>query len=213
MKTYKIYFLVAILVAIGFMGVATKKVFGNPSSIGFYRSAVASTTLNYLTFGTATATPVLDTQADIQNLGTSVSAPADMANLEIIWTASSTQSELKIAFEYASDVATTSTNFPVNCQLTPANCDWFSDTVSGVFASGATTTIPVNLNTSNSYDWSFASSSSTVGGVAGGAKDNIASRIITVPVPTRYVRAVISVPGTAQPGAFWTNWVYKRQNR
>lgn len=120
--------------------------------------------------------------------GCAAAGSVDRAVFLAQFTGSSTVSAVQIAFEYSQD-----------------NQDWYGDRV---FTS-ASTTQSFSINQPNTYLWGF-SSSSVSGGVIGSTTVN--NRAIDVPTPTRYVRAVVTVPAGALNGAFWAEFVGKRQS-
>ena len=160
----------------------------NPSY--FYGSnGTATTTVTYMTPGTATTTDVLKVQA----VGTSA---ADNAALLVQFTGSSTLSTLNIALEYSNDTVN-------DCAATPTACDWYGDAT--MF--GATTTQAVSLNPLHSYTLQFAST--TVGGAAGTATRT--TRVLRLETPTMWVRAVATVPIGSTNGAVWLRFIGRKQ--
>lgn len=119
--------------------------------------------------------------------GCGTAGSADSAVFATQLTGSSTATVLNTIFEYSQD-----------------GVDWYSDTLS----QGATTTPGQALNTARSYTLTFASS--TVGGI-GGTGNGRVYRTITVPTPTRYVRAIQSLAPASTNGAIWSEFVSKRQ--
>jgi len=180
-------FLVAIAVILGsHQGIAE----ANPSQFVESKSTAATTTLTYMTAGTATTTVVFDTSDG--------GFPTESAILLVNRTASSTGSQTKIQFEFSMGASGT------DCAVAGANCDWYSDHVS-YDALNSTTTAPF-FTTGNSLTWQFASS--TPGGTL--TRDAMAIKIET---PTRYVHAILTVPIGALNSAIWTEFVGKVQNR
>lgn len=160
-------------------------------------TAAATSTVTYMTPGTATTTTfVYDAYADGNN------EKADAATLGIQFTGSSTASSIKIDFEYAFN------NSLANCQTTPTACDWYKDSLLGTNAVVGTTTNGTLGIVPNSYQLSF--SSSTINGAAGSS--TIATRLITLPTVARYIRAVISMPIGSLNGAVWATIRPSRQN-
>ena len=177
---------IALLLAGSFGGY----VYANPSQ--FLRSyatdncgvPVATTSVTYLTPGVSTSTPTFDTQCDG---GLSV----DSASLLVYFNASSTGSTLVINFEYSDN-----------------GTDWFSNSLNDV-----STSTPNNLNLNNALTWNFSSSTVGKGGQANADGRNYDSKIVNVKTPTRYVRAIIGMPGGSLNGAVWTEFVAKKQSR
>lgn len=158
--------------------------------------SVATTTLVYLTPGTGTTTLVLDTK-----LGASTGM--DSAVLLVQQNGSSSvASTLNIAFEYAPDLA------GVDCVATPTACSWYKDNLLGDRATVGTTTSLLSVNTANSY--TMLMSSSTVGGLAGNSL--FTTKAFTVSVPTRYVRAVFTVPSGSLNSGIYAEFDAKKQN-
>lgn len=171
------------------------KVSANPSqNQSSNLTATTSTSVGFMTPGTATTTYYKDTQAD----GSFI---ADAGFLEVQFNASSTSSTLNWTYEYANDVS------GVDCTATPLVCDWYTDSLLNDF--GTTTTKYVALN--NTYSWTFASTSS--GGAGVSANNNRGTKILTVYTPVRYIRAVFSIPPGSTNGAVWANFITKRQSR
>jgi hypothetical protein len=161
----------------------------NPSY--FYgSSATATSTPMYMTAGTATSTYVLKVQSN----GNSA---ADNAAFLLQLTGSSTASQAQVAFEYANDTVN-------DCAVTPTTCDWYTDT----YTRNATTTQTVSLIGGTSYVLNFAST--TVGGAAGTGNGRM-TRIINVPTPTMYVRAVVTLPPGSTNAAVWGQFIARKQ--
>lgn len=119
--------------------------------------------------------------------GAGAAGSTDGAVFTVQLIGSSTATTLNIAFEYSQD-----------------NVNWYNDRL----ITSASTTQTFNLNSPNIYQWSF-SSTSVQGGVAGITTTN--RRIITVPTPTRYVRAVLTLPAGSLNGSVWGEFIGKRQ--
>lgn len=149
----------------------------------------ASTSVTYMTPGLATTTYYMDTENN----------SVDSAIFDAQQTGSSTASVSTIAFEYAMPAA------GFDCDTTPTACDWYPDAI--MWPSYATTTGQQNINTPNSVSLKFAST--TQGGIVGNSVRT--NRAIYVPTPTRYVRAVVTIPPGGTNSAFWGEFVAKRQ--
>lgn len=143
-------------------------------------SLTATTSVSYMTAGTATTTYTFDT-------GCATAGSADSAVFVAQLTGSSTATILTTSFEYSQD-----------------GVDWYSDSLS----QGATTTSAQALTPARTYTLAFAST--TVGGL-GGVGNGRVYRAITVPTPTRYVRAIQSLTPASTNGAVWGEFVSKRQ--
>lgn len=155
-------------------------------------TTTATTSVVYMTPGAATTTKYFDS-------GQGTANSADSAILEIQQTGSSTVSQINIAFEYARYSGT-------DCIATPSSCDWYATDLSNQATTSATQDITLAQNFSMKF-------SSTTQGGAVGAGDGRLLRIVNVPTPTRYVRAIITVPtssGMLNSGV-WAEFIGKRQ--
>lgn len=186
MKKIFIYLGTALAASTFFAAIA----YANPSEYATSSStATATSTLVFMTPGTATTTLYYDAYGD------SSGYKADSAALALQFTGSSTASSLRVTFEY------TYGNSLANCMTTPAACDWYGDTLYGVNSVVSTSTTAMTIGAVNSYLVPFASS--TLNGVAGNGR--ITSRLVNIPVPTRYVRAVITMPVGSLNGGVWAS--------
>ena len=187
-------FLSGLLLAIaatilGIMNVASANPLRFPNTL---RSATATSTVNYMAAGVGTTTsPTLDAFAQSSTSSGQPSAFAhDYATLFVQMGASSTVSALRINIEYSHD-----------------NMDWYEDT--GSYYSGyATTTKPFDVGQVAQFHLGFASS--TPGRVATEG-DATTTRAIKIATPTRYVRAIFSVPAGAEGANVWSEWVPIKQ--
>lgn len=185
--------LTTILIVGSFGALAVKAM---PSFFVKSDTAYASTTVTYLSPGNATSTVYFDT-------GRGTTEAMDTAVLFTQFTASSTNSILNISLEYADVTA------GVNCQDTPTACDWYGNTL--LYERGlGTTTIPASLNTSYFYQWKYASTTQGGGGVV--AANNRDLRVINIPTPTRYVRAIYTLNIGGTNGAVSGYFVGQREN-
>lgn len=173
----------AVLLAMGAVGIA----FANASFFGIgAQTSVATSSPAYMTPGTATSTVYWDTY---QTQGGVPTRP-DLATLLVLFNASNTSATLGIALEFADNIS------GVNCVTTPTACDWYRNYVSDPVMFG-TTTPAVGIGEPFTVSWKFASS--TMGGSATTSPYSTAA--ITVPTPTRYMRAVLTMTGGN--GAVW----------
>lgn len=182
------------LVIVSFVVLSTPT-HANPSQIE-QSNYTATTTVSYMTGGTATTTYYYDTQT----YGTGA---ADNAVLGIQFSASSTNSKLNLNLEYAN-------NTPgVDCTVSPALCDWYANNLSDL----ATTTPGVNLVTVQTYVWQFASSTIGLGNAIATNQRDL--KFISVKTPARYIRAVftLSVGQTNGNGGVWASFIGKREQR
>lgn len=189
--------LILSVAAFGFVYVSmTQKVFGNQF---FFpqpaKTATATTSVNYMTVGKATTTVTYDSWGRSGSNQTDIgqTTGADEAILLVQLTASSTNTVLNITYEYSMD-----------------GIDWFQD---NTFSMGTSSLASYLVATRNSFTWQYASS--TVGGAAVAAGTATSTKAFTVPTPTRFVRAVLSLSGVASTaslnGAVWAAIVPKNQ--
>lgn len=156
-------------------------------------TTTASTTVTYMTAGTATTTKYFDA-------GVAGAQAVDNAVFLTQLTGSSTGAVLNVAFEYAMPTS------GADCIATPTACDWYAD---ALFANtNASSTQKYSINNANAFALTFAST--TQGGAAGRGDGRIL-RAVTVPTPTRYVRAVMTLPSGSTNGAVWGEFTGKRQ--
>lgn len=154
-------------------------------------TASATTTLTFMTPGTATTTVVQTATNNGNTMG------LNAATLLVQFTGSSTASSLAVSFEYANNDA------GVDCSVTPTVCDWYKDGLLGASAIVSTTTQIVSLAAATAYTLPFAST--TVGGVLGTASRT--TRIINVQTPAQYVRAVFTLPIGSLNGAIYAKFL------
>lgn len=180
------------LMCIGSVFVFASITHANPSAYATTaQTATATTTVSFMTPGLATTTLVYDSYAARPVL-------ADKASLAVQFTGSSTSSVLSIAYEYTNGAP------GLDCLGTPSSCDWYKDNM--LVPVTATTSQSYSVNLPISFTWTFASSSQ-----AGAAITSDRSmKILTVPTPARYVRAIFSLTGTN--GAIWAQIVPAKQN-
>lgn len=191
LRTLTIGTVIALIFVTAFAMFYTVK--ANPSYFYRAQSAAATTTLSYMTPGLATTTQIVD-------LSVNSAQGADSAAFLIQFFGSSTVSILNMTFEYSQG------GNGLDCVNNANACDWYKDSLFG--ANIATSTTNVDLDIANNYQLTF--SSSTVG-IAGGNAPRT-TRIIELPTPARYIRAVLSIaPGTLN-GAVWSEFITKRQS-
>lgn len=160
----------------------------------------ATTTLSFITAGFSTSTTIaFDTYA---NGGGNGYATNDAA-LEIQFTASSSATIYNWYYEYAQGGPS------ANCVNVPASCDWYADNLQANTV-GSTTPGTYVLNSINRYQFTYASSTQGAGLVTANQTLPV-DKIVTVQVPTRYVRAVFSIPPGSLPGAVWASFVGRKQ--
>ncbi len=187
---------IALVLAIMFM-FSIQFVSANPSF--FIRqndglTTTATTSVSYMTAGTATTTYYFDSQANGNPNG------ANSATLLWQFTASSTNSTQDMYLEYA--------HAGESCITAPTSCDWY-------YHATSTVSNPSVAATSYFARWQFASTTTGLG--TSGASRGL--REIEIPTPTRYARVMFVIPssligaGTASSSAVWAEIVAKKENR
>lgn len=159
----------------------------NPLRIGTsQRSATATTTVVAMTPGTATTTNTYDAYS--QPSGFALNRATLFVQLGGATVPTAT---MNINFEYSND-----------------GVDWYE--VAGGYNFGwATSTKPFDLAQVFQYKFNFASSTAGLGVVP--LTDATTTRAILVDTPTRYVRAIFSVPPGASNVNVWSEWVPLRE--
>ena len=146
-------------------------------------TTATSTPLGFLTPGTATTTVYFDSLANGNPFG------AESAILALQLTGSTTPNNVAVAtttysvlLEYAQAGS--------NCITAPTSCDWYSKHT---------------VATTTKLGWQ------TEKGVL--VSSTTPTKIfMDVETPTRYTRAVISIPAGSTNGSFWAEFVAKKQN-
>lgn len=178
------YFIPAAIVLAGLVGATA--VFANPFYTGTTaRTAVATSTVAYITAGNATTTPIYDSYEQYgtnQTNGGNVTLPNEVAVL-IQGAASSTATIVNVACEYSD-----------NYNGTSGVGDWYQNETLP-----ATSTGPLNITNPITYTFTYAST--TVGGVPVTANTNRYQKVFICPAPIRFVRAVITMSGAN--GSVW----------
>lgn len=201
MKTLKYTgILVAVIAVLGFIGAVggfdSKTAFANPFYVGTKaKTALATTSVAYLTTAIATSTYIYDSyeqNGTNQTNGGNITLPDSVAVL-LQGSASSTLTTVSVSCEFGDDTAPNGV------------IDWYQNDVLG-----ATTTNPGVQNISGINSFTFTFASSTMGGAASNATNQTRyQKAVLCPVPTRYVRAVISVTGGN--ASVWSVIVPKKQ--
>lgn len=196
--------ILAVLAAIALVGSAliANPAWANPTGWGTTaQSASATTSPSFMTPGTATTTVVYDSfqiNGTNQSQGGSSAFATDEAVLLVQMTASSTFTQMNISFEYSND-----------------RVDWYQDNLLAMPAQEATTTPTRSIASANSVVWRYASSTPGQGVVS--ATNNLDMKALTVPTPTRYVRAIFTLATTSgafiDNGAVWAQFVPKKEVR
>lgn len=153
----------------------------NPNFFLQSNAGTATTTVTFMTPGTATTTTAaFDT-------GAGGAQGSDSAALVECMQASSTGTTLNTTIEYSQDAIT-----------------WYENNLV------STSTPLATIQSPNSFTWAFAST--TVGG-GGIGNNNSACKIVPVLTPTKYVRAVFTLPAASKNAAVYGgNFIAKRQN-
>jgi hypothetical protein len=161
----------------------------NPSHfLPTVKTAAATTTPNYLTPGTGTTTLTYDSYT------TSIPDALDSAVLMVQFTGSSTASTLNIAIQYSD-----------------GGDDYYQDGQG--WANYASSTKTFDISQIYQYSWQYASTSRAFlfgSNVTGTSTDY---RIIRIPTPTRFVRAVFTLPQGSLNGAVWAKWLPEQENQ
>lgn len=152
-------------------------------------TTTATTSVSYMSPGAATTTAYIDT-----GLG---AGSTDTATLAVQFNGSSTASIINVNYEFSQG------GNGQDCINVPASCDWYQSNLEA-----STTGSVVLVNQPQSISWAFASSSQ---GGANVLSTNRALKLLKVLTPTRYVRAIVTVPAGAGNSAVWTEFIAKRQ--
>lgn len=140
-------------------------------------SATATSTQAFLTVGVATSTTIYDSYEQYgtnqQNAG-NITLPDSVAVL-VNGVASSTSSVINVACEYSN-----------NYNGVTGNGDWYQNEIYP-----ATSTGPLTVAVPLSFSFQYAAS--TLGGIA--LPGTRFQKVVECPMPTRFVRAIVSVTG------------------
>src|SRR3990167_10772370 len=182
-------YLIAFVLVLGVISLAffSKEADPNPDQILTKATAAATTTVTYIAAGTATTTLSWDTQEDG---GFSV----DEATLNIMFAATTTTSILNIQVQHSQN-----------------GIDWFPGAPGNVTAY-ATSSTPFDIGTIQTVSYRFSSTTQDQIAVTD-ARSATSTRATRIPVPERYVRAIFSIDPAGGNGAFWAQFVGKRENR
>jgi hypothetical protein len=173
-KKYLITIGIALVIIAGIGLSFTRPADANPVSSTCGESSSATSSPNYMTPGTGTTTITCLVQPPN-------ASGAVEAFVAINRTASSTASDIKIDIEYSMD-----------------GVNWYSNNTSDL----GTTTPQIALAPTQSFILRFASSTLPGGGQIP-VPNNREARIFKIATPTKYVRAVISVPiGSLNSGVY-----------
>lgn len=168
------------------LGLFFSVVKANPSLFTTNQTNSATTTVTYLTAGTATTTLTYDA-----NLLYGDSFASNGASLLIQFAGSSSASTLNADIQYSQD-----------------GIDWYGLSGGTDVDNGIGSTSP-SIGNATVVTLTFASS--TIDKSAGITATT--SRIVNLDMPTRYVRAIFSLPAGSPRGAVWAQFVAQKQNR
>lgn len=154
-----------------------------PLTIGTTTPASASSTL--ATYSIIRAGAATSTSQILNSYAAGTYGSLDSAVLFIQATATGTAPIVKWRYEYSQDAI-----------------DWYSESIETT--TNATTTVV--SQTAKEYQWAWAS---TTAGTANGTSTNF--KMVNVPTPTRYVRAVFYLPAGSANVAIFNQWVSKNQ--
>lgn len=205
MKLQKIHIIGLTLVVVGLLLLGWQgKVFGNASIFGpRAASATASSSPQFLVAGSATQATSTSVVYDSYNVdgtnqtnngGTDI---PDMLSLKEYVQASSTLTVYKTWVEYSDGVP------GVSCVSSPNACDWYENNLE-TYAAGS-----IAIATPNTWTYTYASTSQ--GQILSPTNENRGAKIFSVRMPTRYVRAYVTIAG--KNGSVYLEWVPKRQLR
>lgn len=190
-------FKVGVVSAIALAGIALFALAGTASAAYYFsgtvQTATATSTPAYMTPGTATSTLVYNTYTNT-NVATATpsgsNAPSTATSVTLLGqlTGSSTSAVIKITPEYSFD-----------------GIDWYQGY--GLLGLYATSTPNPTLSYSNVDSLTIPFASTTVGGASG--TQSIDHFAITIPVPTKDVRFVVTLTGAN--AAFWGQVVPTKQ--
>lgn len=158
----------------------------NPSLFTSKTTATATTTVAFLQAGTGTTTLTYDA-----SLQSGDSFASNGAVLLIQFAGSSTLSTLNADIQYSQDGA-----------------DWYSIAQGSDISSGIGSSSP-SLSNPSVITLSFAST--TVDKSAGNTATT--TRMANFTMPTRFIRAIFTIPVGALNGALWAQFVAQKQNR
>lgn len=179
---YKLGIIIGIIGILGVVfGFGIQKVKANPSY--FLQSSGTASATSTGTYMSAGNATTTETLDSF----TGTFQGVDSAALLVQLTGSSTASVINIAIERSQD-----------------GNDWYADTYITTASSS-----PNAITLNNLYSYSLTYASTTVGGAAG-TTGNL-TRVINVPTPTRYTRAVITMPSGSTRGQVWQKFIGKRQ--
>lgn len=152
------------------------------------QTATASSTLAYMTPGTATTTlPALDTYAPGTN------TKANGAFLAFQYTASGTAPVLNARVEYSNN-----------------NQDWYPDGFTYVPEGPTYATTTIMTTPAHNYSWTLSTTTEAIGS---GTATRVHQSLALTEIPARYVRVIFTVPQGGGNGGLWAVLVpFKERN-
>lgn len=177
-KVISIIIIAAVFVLGGYASINVVK--ANPTFAPVtVQTATATSTITYMSPGVATTTLTLDTYSSGNP------RLAYNATLLIQFVGTSTASILNTNIQYSQD-----------------GIDWYQDGGS-LTNNFATTTKPFDIGQVNTFNYTFSSTSPSLGA----AISATSTRAVRVNTPTRYVRALFTMPIGSANGAIWAQFV------
>lgn len=155
----------------------------NPIQLATPSNTSATTSVSYMTAGTATTTYSYDSYSQ-----GNPTRPYEAALL-INFTGSSTSATLNINIEYSQD-----------------GIDWYQDGGS-LYNAYATSSKPFDVGTVNRFTYTYTTQGA---GLAAGTNAT-STRLVLVKTPTRYVRAVMTLPTGSAAGAVWATFIPSKE--
>lgn len=187
--------ILAVIVLTVFLYKDAQKVGANPSLFNVLPTLFVGTTspafIDSVVGGTATSTTVV-----LDSYAAGTARAIDSATLLLDVTALGLPPTIKWRYEYSQGNVGN-----IDCIVAQNNCDWYSADIE--LTTNATTTI--HSRTFAEHSWAFAS---TTGGSFSNSR---ATKLVTVPVPTRYVRAVFYTDPGLPNYTIFHRWVSKNQ--
>lgn len=161
----------------------------NPSYFQNAYSNAATTTVVYMTPGTATTTLSYDAGSAASNSG------ADGAFLLVQYTASTSINILRMRIEHSQD-----------------NIDWYPETVNNIGqAVNSNATSTQLFGDASAYKWQVSSTTASTDGLMGSGTAGRIHLSMEIKTPTRYTRVIFWNRITEGNGALWAQLTAKKQ--
>lgn len=194
-KTLSIIIILVVVISIGFLYQKPLSAIANQSVFNVLPTLFVGTTspafIDSVVGGTATSTTVV-----LDSYAAGTGRAIDSATLLLDVTALGLPPTIKWRYEYSQGNVGN-----IDCIIAQNNCDWYSADIE--LTTNATTTI--HSRTFAEHSWAFAS---TTGGSFSNSR---ATKLLTVPTPTRYVRAVFYTDTGLPNYTIFHRWVSKNQ--